>query len=72
VATTIYTYTLPNSLPATRSKAYQRLSSLFSHLDAFGVNVDSIVRVGLDITITLDNPLPAEQLEHLGCAAEGL
>jgi hypothetical protein len=71
MAQTIYTRTLPNLTRATRLAAYERLSSLFSHLPSFdGVDLLSlsIDPETLVVTVTLTNPLPDEQLEHLGLA----
>lgn len=71
MAQTTYQRTLPNLTRATRLAVYERLSSLFSHLPAFdnvdllSISIDTTTRV---VTVTLTNPLPDEQLDHLGLA----
>lgn len=55
---------------ATRSAAYERIAMFMIHLDALGLNLVSIVRRADNfIEIILNNPLPAEQVDHLGLQA---
>lgn len=68
MAQTTYTTTTAVTL-ATRRIAYQRIAELFMHLDAFNLNVLAIVlNADHTVSITLNNPLPAGQLQHLGVA----
>lgn len=52
---------------ATRRAAYERLALMLVHLDGLGINLVSIVRnADNTITITTNQAIPAEQLDHLG------
>lgn len=52
---------------ATRHAAYERLCSLLMHLNHFGLNLVSIIRRPDNyIEVTLNAPLPAGQISHLG------
>lgn len=67
MANTTYAYTLPNLTLATRRKAYERLSTLFSHMIALNVDLVSLTRTGLNVSLTVTNPIPADHLSHVGC-----
>jgi len=67
MAITVYTRTLPNLLPATRRATYRRLISLLDHIEGFGIDligfsIDIPTRV---VTITLTDPIPADNIAHL-------
>ena len=49
-----------------RSRAYEFLASLMTHLDALGINLVSITVTGVPavITVTLNNPLPVDHEDH--------
>jgi hypothetical protein len=52
---------------ATRSAAYEAAASLMLHLDHLGLNLISLVRdTNNFIVVTLNAPLPVEQVDHLG------
>lgn len=65
MAQTTYTSTTVVTL-ATRAEAYNRAARLLLHLDALNLNLVSII-VNADHTVsfTLNNPISAEQLDHL-------
>lgn len=68
MAQTTYTRVLPNLTRATREVVYEKLAAVLSHLPNLDVDLLSI---SLDVptrtlTVTLTNPVPADQLEHLG------
>jgi len=65
MAQTTYTSTTVITL-ATRDEAYKRAARLLLHLDALNLNLISII-VNPDKTVsfTLNNPLSADQLDHL-------
>lgn len=51
----------------TRGAAYQRLSNMLLHFDTFNLNLLSVIkRADNFIEVTLNNPLPPEQIDHLG------
>lgn len=57
---------LASSTPAERQEALEMFCLFLQHLDVFGVALVSIaIRQG-KIEITLNNPIPADQLTHLG------
>jgi len=67
MAITVYTRTLPNLLPATRRATYRRLILLLDHIEGFGIDligfsIDIPTRV---VTITLTDPIPADNVAHL-------
>ena len=67
MAITVYTRTLPNLLPATRRATYRRLILLLDHIEGFGIDligfsIDIPTRV---VTITLTDPIPADNIAHL-------
>ena len=66
----VTTYTTPRITAQTRREAYGRFAALLVHIPYFtGVDIVSIVRnEDNSVTITLTNPIPADQLEHLGLA----
>lgn len=68
MATTIYT--TPRVTAQTRKRAYTLLGLLLDHIPYYqGIDIVSIVRnADNSVTITLTNPIPADQLEHLGLA----
>lgn len=52
---------------ANRSAAYEAAASLMVHLDRLGLNLISLVRDANNfIVVTLNAPLPAGQVDHLG------
>lgn len=61
-------YTTQVITAQTRKAAYRKLGELIDHIPHFpGVDIVSIVRNGNNsITITLSNPLSADQAVHLG------
>lgn len=61
-------YTTQRVTAQTRAKAYERLCVLLTHIPHYtGVDLVSIVRnPDNSITITLTNPVPPEQVDHLG------
>ena len=68
MAQTTYTRVLPNLTVATRLAAYEKLSLLLSHLMPLGVDLLSL---SIDVptrtlTVILTDPLPNDQLDHLG------
>lgn len=65
MAQTSYTSTTVITL-ANRAAAYERAARMLQHLDALNLNLVSIV-VNADktVTVTLNNPVPADQLSHL-------
>lgn len=66
MAQTVYVSKVAVSL-ATRTAAYNALRTLIHHLDAFDLNLISIVRRADNfIEITINNPLPVGQADHLG------
>lgn len=51
----------------TRAIAYERLSLLLQHLEPLNLNLVSVVRRADNfVEVTLNNPLPANQIDHLG------
>jgi aspartate carbamoyltransferase regulatory subunit len=66
-------YTSPRITAQTRKRAYALLGLLIDHIPHFqGIDIVSIVRnADNSVTITLTNPLPADQLEHLGLWGAG-
>lgn len=50
-----------------RRIAYERLSALFLHLHSLNLNLTELRLEPLDsrVYITLNNPLPAAQIDHL-------
>jgi aspartate carbamoyltransferase regulatory subunit len=63
-------YTTPIITAQTRKRAYAQLGLLIDHIPHYqGIDIVSIVRNGDNsVTITLTNPIPADQLDHLGLA----
>lgn len=52
---------------ANRSAAYDKVALLMEHLDVLGLNLVSLTRDANNfIVVTLNAPLPAEQVDHLG------
>jgi hypothetical protein len=63
------TYQVPLSRftnPATRRDALLKLCDVLLHLDALAVDLVSVNKQGQNLNVVLSDPLPAEQLEHLG------
>jgi len=64
----IYTKTLPNLTKASRAAAYQKLSTLLSHLDPMdndliSVSIDVPTRV---VTVVVANAFTNDELDHFG------
>lgn len=52
---------------ATREVAYRRIANLCVHLHPLDLNLISVTRRADNfVEVVLNNPLPAEQLDHLG------
>ena len=73
MAQTTYTRVLPNLTQSTRRAVYEKLTVLFSHLSAYGID---LLALTIDVptrtlTVTLTDPIPslAEQ-RHVGVADE--
>ena len=64
----VYTKTLPDLTKATRAKAYERLSALFSHMDAMNMDITSLTIDPLTriITVTVSRALTDDELDHFG------
>lgn len=66
MAQTSYTPTAVVTLQ-NRKAVYDHLVVFLQHLDAFNINLVSIVRnADNTITITVSSPIAADQLDHLG------
>jgi hypothetical protein len=67
VANTLYRSTVAITTLALRRTAYERLMWLMGHLDDLNLNLVNIqLGAGNFIEVTLNNPLPSEQVAHLG------
>lgn len=52
---------------ATREEAYERLALFLKHLHPLNLNLVSIVRRADNfVEVTLNDPLPGHQVDHLG------
>lgn len=63
-----YQRVLPNLTQNTRNAAYEKLSLLCNHLPNLGAD---LISISIDvptrtITVVLTDPLPDDQLDHLG------
>jgi len=62
------TYTTQQAVTlGTRAEAYRRIGDFLQHLDPLNLNLLSMVLNGNNtISFTLNNPLPAQHVDHLG------
>lgn len=67
MATTVYRSKIAITTLNLRRIAYERLSAFFLHLHSLNLNLTELRLEPLDnrVYMTLNNPLPAEQIDHL-------
>jgi hypothetical protein len=64
---TTYIGTLPDTKKETKVDSYERLRTLILHLEPLGLDLldYSMDQVTGAVKVTLSDPLPADQLDHL-------
>lgn len=70
MAITIYRSKVRITTLALRTAAFEKLRDLLVHIEALNINFTSIVvEADKSVTVTLEDPLPAAQIDHLGLVA---
>lgn len=66
MANTTYTIPMSRLTGALRKTGLQQFANMLAHLDAYNIDLVSVGRQGANVNIVLSDPVPADQLEHIG------